>query len=169
MVKANDNMKYELKRFTYTIQKSKRDDIMKDISRINALLRDTLSDQDRISQEDDYALGLTRRTVPRQYKKLLRFWKHADSIYRLMQAAWHVCSLALCLSALGSVQRTHGYRSRYARQLLSQWSVPGTTTMGQVLALCDLFRSPTTTTVIAITEKPSSLSSIRPVICRKRQ
>jgi len=93
MVKANDNMKYELKRFTYTIQKSKRDDIMKDISRINALLRDTLSDQDRISQEDDYALGLTRRTVPRQYKKLLRFWKHADSIYRLMQSAWR-CTCA---------------------------------------------------------------------------
>ena len=93
MVKANDNMKYELKRFTYTIQKFKRDDIMKEISRINTLLRNTLSDQDSISQEDDYALGLTRRTVPRHYKKLLRFWKHADSIYRLMQSAWR-CTCA---------------------------------------------------------------------------
>jgi hypothetical protein len=165
MVKANDNMKYELKRFTYTIQKSKRDDIMKDISRINALLRDTLSDQDRISQEDDYALGLTRRQEAPEVLETRGFHLSIDA----SSLAMHVCSLALCLSALGSVQRTHGYRSRYARQLLSQWSVPGTTTMGQVLALCDLFRSPTTTTVIAITEKPSSLSSIRPVICRKRQ
>ena len=86
-------MKYELKRFSYTIQKSKRDDIMKDISRTNTLLQDILSDQDRISQEDDYALGLTRRTVPRQYKKLLGFWKHADQIYRLMQSAWR-CTCA---------------------------------------------------------------------------
>jgi len=93
MIRANDNMKFELKRVTYTLQKFKRDDIVKDISRINILLRNTLADQDSISQEDDFALGLTRRTVPRQYKKLLRFWKHADCIYRLMQSAWR-CACA---------------------------------------------------------------------------
>jgi hypothetical protein len=93
MIRANDNMKFELKRVTYTIQMFKRDDIVKDISRINTLLRNTLADQDSISQEDDFALGLTRRTVPRQYKKLLRFWRHAGCIYRLMQSAWR-CTCA---------------------------------------------------------------------------
>jgi hypothetical protein len=93
MVRANDNMKYELKRVTYTLQRFKRDDILKDISRFNSLLRNKLADQDSISQEDDFALGLTRRTVPYQYKKLLRFWKHADCIHRLMQSAWR-CTCA---------------------------------------------------------------------------
>jgi hypothetical protein len=44
MIRANDNMKFELKRVTYTIQMFKRDDIVKDISRINTLLRNTLAD-----------------------------------------------------------------------------------------------------------------------------
>lgn len=98
MVKANDNMKWELKRFTYTLAMFKRDDIMKDIGRINNLLRNTLSDQDSISQDDDYALGLTRRTVPRQYKKLLKFRQHASSIHRLMRSAWRcTCASMHCV------------------------------------------------------------------------
>jgi hypothetical protein len=81
--------------------------------------------------------------------------------------AMHVCSLALRISALRPVQRAHGYGSGYARQLLSQRSISRTTAVGYILTLCDIFRSPTTTTIVAATEESSSLGPIRPFLGRK--
>jgi hypothetical protein len=155
MIRANDNMKFELKRVTYTIQMFKRDDIVKDISRINTLLRNTLADQDSICTS----------TIQEITEILETRWLHLST--DAICLAMHVCSLALRISALGPVQRAHGYRSGYARQLLSQRSISRTTAVGYILTLCDIFRSPTTTTIVAATEESSSLGPIRPFLGRK--
>ena len=100
MLRANDHIKFELKRVTYALTIYKREALLDDIQRCNNTLRDFLSVQDGVHDDDDVP---TYRTAPRIifrfYKPLLTIWKHADCIHRLMRTAWRCsCSSVHCVN-----------------------------------------------------------------------
>lgn len=61
MLRANDHIKFELKRVTYTLTAYKREALLDDIQRCNKTLKDFLSVQDGI-YDDDVPV---HRTAPR--------------------------------------------------------------------------------------------------------
>jgi hypothetical protein len=99
LLRANANLKFEVKRVGYTLSIYKRQALLNDIERCNNILRDFLSVQD--SEQDGQFLGsrVVAKRVSQRYKSLLAFWRHADCMHRLMQIAWRcTCSPYHCVS-----------------------------------------------------------------------
>jgi hypothetical protein len=93
MLRANDHLKFELKRVTYTLTMYKRESLLSDIERCNSTLKDFLSVQDGTQEEQLLSIRQPPRHVLRRYGTLLAFWKHANCIHRLMRIAWRcACS-----------------------------------------------------------------------------
>jgi hypothetical protein len=98
-LKANDHIKFELKRVTYTLTMYKREALLDDIQRCNNTLKDFLSIHDGVHDDEIPTQRTTPRIIFRYYKTLLTFWKHADCIHRLMQTAWKCsCSSIHCVN-----------------------------------------------------------------------
>jgi hypothetical protein len=98
-MRANDHLKFELKRVTYTLTMYKRDALLDDIQRCNNTLKDFLSIQDGALEDDIPLQRTTPRIIFKYYKPLLTFWKHADCIHRLMRTAWRCsCSPVHCVN-----------------------------------------------------------------------
>jgi hypothetical protein len=88
MLKANDHIKFELKRVTYALTTYKREALLNDIQRCNNTLKDFLFIQDGIYDDEVPTQRAPPRIIFRYYKTMLAFWKHANCIHRLMRAAW---------------------------------------------------------------------------------
>lgn len=99
MLRANDHIKFELKRVTYTLTIYKREALLDDIQRCNNTLKDFLSVHDGVRDDDVHVHRTAPRIIFRYYKTLLTFWKHADCIHRLMRTAWRCsCSSVHCVN-----------------------------------------------------------------------
>ena len=76
----------QAKKVAYAFTIPQRESLLEEIESFNAKLENVLVANDRIS-------GLTRQTVsvpskPRIPKALLHFWRHADSMFKLISQAW---------------------------------------------------------------------------------
>lgn len=76
----------QAKKVAYAFTIPQRESLLEEIESFNAKLENVLVANDRIS-------GLTRQTVstpskPRIPKALLHFWRHADSMFKLLSEAW---------------------------------------------------------------------------------
>jgi hypothetical protein len=61
MLRANDHIKFELKKVTYALTMYKREALLDDIQRCNSTLKDFLSVQDGVDDDDI----LVHRTTPK--------------------------------------------------------------------------------------------------------
>lgn len=131
LLRANANLKFEVRRVGYTLSMYKREALLSDIERCNNTLKDFLSVQD--SAQDDQLFGsrtATKRILQR-YKPLLAFWRHADCMHRLMQIAWrctcspyHCVSIQLCQtseSAKVCLDMTVKFRDRTTTPQAQHW------------------------------------------------
>jgi len=99
MLRANDQIKFELKRVTYALTIYKREALLDDIERCNNTLKDFLSVHDGVDDDDTPVHRTSPRIIFRYYKTLLTFWRHADCIHRLMRTAWRCsCSSVHCVN-----------------------------------------------------------------------
>jgi hypothetical protein len=76
----------QAKKVAYAFTIPQRESLLEEIESFNAKLENVLVANDRIS-------GLTRQTTsapskPRLPKALLHFWRHADSMFKLLSQAW---------------------------------------------------------------------------------
>lgn len=76
----------QAKKVAYAFTIPQRESLLEEIESFNAKLENVLVANDRIS-------GLTRQTVsipskPRIPRALLNFWRHADSMFKLLSQAW---------------------------------------------------------------------------------
>lgn len=83
MLKAN--IVFEAKRLKYSFSGAKREDLLAEIEGYNARLQDVLSSNDRISALTQQSRSPTSRRVSSKY---LNFWKHAASIFRVLDNLW---------------------------------------------------------------------------------
>lgn len=79
-------MKFESKRVGYAFMAFRRDALLREVDRYIAKLGDLLAANDRVN-------AITRRRVGRPSsstvpKALLEFWRHAESIFRVVKKAW---------------------------------------------------------------------------------
>jgi len=99
MLRANDHIKFELKRVSYTLTMYKREALLDDIQRCNNTLKDFLSVQDGVHDDFVPVHRTARGIIFRYYKTVLTFWKHADCIHRLMRTSWRCsCSSVHCVN-----------------------------------------------------------------------
>jgi hypothetical protein len=76
----------QAKKVVYAFTIPQRESLLEELDSFNARLESVLVANDRIS-------GLTRQSVskptkPRISKSLLQFWRHADSMFKLLSEAW---------------------------------------------------------------------------------
>ena len=82
------NVVFEAKRLEYAFAGHKRDDLLAQIDACNNRLQDVLAANDRVSAIDqEPKVATSRRLNP----KLLNFWRHAASIFTLLDKVW-ICT-----------------------------------------------------------------------------
>lgn len=83
MFKAN--VTFEAKRIMYSLTGTRREELLAEIEACNKRLEDVLASNDRLS-------ALTRDAKPktsgRINSRLLGFWRHAASIFQLLDSVW---------------------------------------------------------------------------------
>lgn len=84
MIKAN--IVFEAKRVKYSFSGAKREDLLAEIEAYNGRLQDVLTSNDRISALSQQSKVPGPRKVNR---KSLNFWKHAASIFRILDSLWN--------------------------------------------------------------------------------
>ncbi|KAF2163556.1 hypothetical protein M409DRAFT_26168 [Zasmidium cellare ATCC 36951] len=84
MIKAN--IAFEAKRVKYSFSGGRREDLLAEIEGYNTRLQDVLASNDRISALSQHS----KVSAPRKTSnKSLNFWKHAASIFRILDSLWN--------------------------------------------------------------------------------
>lgn len=84
MIKAN--IAFEAKRVKYSFSGGRREDLLAEIEGYNTRLQDVLASNDRISALSQHS----KASAPRKTNnKSLNFWKHAASIFRILDSLWN--------------------------------------------------------------------------------
>ncbi|GAB7362416.1 hypothetical protein MBLNU230_g2739t1 [Neophaeotheca triangularis] len=85
---ANEHIAFECKRIMYTVSGTTREALLGEIDRLNDDLSKFLRACDGLAQFQDTPEKTSSRRMKRKYRHLLGFWKHAESVYFLIQQAW---------------------------------------------------------------------------------
>lgn len=91
LVQANDFLLFQAKRTAYAFTSSRREDLLEELETYNKKLRKLLSANDRIAH-------LSQENRPQAApisSRALKFFHHADNIYKLLQSTW-LCTCRSC-------------------------------------------------------------------------